>query len=165
MHDALPPLINIGYEKNITIRDLAEMVQEVTGYEGELRFDTSKPDGAPRKLLDVSNLNRLGWSQKTELNAGIGLAYRDYLARVARHARPVPTYSERSRRVRVNGGLPGEQHWVSPANAVDTPVEGIVLDINEESAASQTMLFKLQESTGFVKDILARVEEDVWNGL
>lgn len=50
-------------------------------------------------------------------------------------------------------------------NTVDMPIEGIVLDINEESAASQSMLARLQESTGFAKDILARVKEDVWNGL
>ena len=60
--------------------------------------------------------------------------------------------------------VPQGHNGTLPANTVDAPIEGIVLDINEESAASQSMLSKLQESTGFAKDVLTRVEEDVWNG-
>lgn len=66
---------NIGTGKEITIRGLAEMVKEVVGYEGELVFDSSKPDGTPRKLLDVSRLEAAGWIYKTELRDGIEKAY------------------------------------------------------------------------------------------
>jgi len=67
---------NIGTGKEITIRGLAELVKEVVGYEGKLAFDSSKPDGTPRKLLDVSRLEAAGWIYKTELSDGIGKAYK-----------------------------------------------------------------------------------------
>lgn len=67
---------NIGTGKEITIRGLAEMVKEVVGYEGELVFDASKPDGTPRKLLDVSRLEDAGWKYKVELRDGIEKAYK-----------------------------------------------------------------------------------------
>jgi GDP-L-fucose synthase len=67
---------NIGTGKEITIRGLAEMVKEVVGYEGELVFDSSKPDGTPRKLLDVSRLEEAGWKYKVELRDGIEKAYK-----------------------------------------------------------------------------------------
>jgi GDP-L-fucose synthase len=74
-----PPLINVGSGQDQTIRELAELVAEVVGFEGVLRFDSSKPDGTPRKLLDVSRLNSLGWKPKVGLRAGLELAYRDFL--------------------------------------------------------------------------------------
>lgn len=67
---------NIGTGKEITIRGLAEIVKEVVGYEGELVFDASKPNGTPRKLLDVSRLENAGWKYKVELRDGIEKAYR-----------------------------------------------------------------------------------------
>lgn len=70
---------NIGTGKEITIRGLAEMVKEVVGYEGKLVFDASKPDGTPRKLLDVSRLEKAGWKYKVELRDGIEKAYNWYL--------------------------------------------------------------------------------------
>ncbi|NGM65908.1 GDP-L-fucose synthase family protein [Sphingobacterium sp. SGR-19] len=70
--------INVGVGEDISIRDLAYLVREIVGYNGELRFDTSKPDGTPRKLMDVSKLNTLGWRHKTSLRAGIALAYEDF---------------------------------------------------------------------------------------
>ncbi len=72
-------LINIGSGKENTIREIAFLIKEAVGYKGELIFDTSKPDGTPRKLLDVSKLSRLGWQYKTELAAGLKLAYNDFL--------------------------------------------------------------------------------------
>ena len=75
------PLVNIGTGTDITIRDLAETVVKVVGFEGQLTFDTSKPDGTPRKLMDVSRLHGLGWQAKTGLADGIGLAYRDFLSK------------------------------------------------------------------------------------
>lgn len=69
--DDAPPLINIGTGEDVTIRELAETVARVMGFKGELVFDTSKPDGTPRKLLDVTKLHRLGWRHKTELKQGI----------------------------------------------------------------------------------------------
>ncbi len=73
------PLINIGCGEDITIHDLAQLVKEVVGYQGELVFDTSKPDGTPRKLLDVSRLSALGWRPRLGLKEGISDAYRWYL--------------------------------------------------------------------------------------
>jgi GDP-L-fucose synthase len=67
--------VNIGTGKEVTIRELAEMIKEVVGFEGELRFNTEKPDGTPRKLLDVSKLESLGWKYKVELKEGIKSAY------------------------------------------------------------------------------------------
>ena len=70
-----PPLINIGIGEDITIRGLAAIVKEVVGYQGEFSFDTSKPDGTPRKLMEVSRLLAAGWSAKTDLRTGIHKAY------------------------------------------------------------------------------------------
>jgi GDP-L-fucose synthase len=67
--------INIGWGEDVSIRELAELVREVVGFEGQLRFDTSKPDGTPRKLLDVSQLNALGWQARVSLRDGIGATY------------------------------------------------------------------------------------------
>ncbi|MEL6545579.1 MAG: GDP-L-fucose synthase [Myxococcota bacterium] len=77
-----PPLINIGVGSDVSIRELAELVAEVVGYTGELQWDTSKPDGTPRKLLDVSRLEKAGWRAKVSLRDGIGRAYRAYLETV-----------------------------------------------------------------------------------
>jgi GDP-L-fucose synthase len=77
------PLVNIGTGTDVTIRELAETVVKVIGFEGTLTFDTSKPDGTPRKLMDVSRLHGLGWQAKTSLEDGIALAYQDFLARKA----------------------------------------------------------------------------------
>jgi len=74
-------LINIGWGEDLTIRQLAEEVSEVLGYEGDVRWDTSKPDGTPRKLLDVSRMKSLGWSPSTRLSHGIARALEDYVAR------------------------------------------------------------------------------------
>lgn len=71
--------VNIGTGKEITIRELAELVAEVVGFRGELVFDTSKPDGTPRKLLEVSRLQALGWQARTGFRAGITMAYADFL--------------------------------------------------------------------------------------
>jgi GDP-L-fucose synthase len=69
-------LINIGWGEDVTIADLAETVAGAVGFQGRLTFDTTKPDGTPRKLLDVSRLKRLGWSPKIPLSAGIAATYR-----------------------------------------------------------------------------------------
>jgi GDP-L-fucose synthase len=69
------PLINIGTGTDVTIRELAEQVCEVLGFQGELRFDTTRPDGTPQKLLDVSRLQSLGWHSTTTLAEGIALTY------------------------------------------------------------------------------------------
>lgn len=69
--------LNVGVGQDISIKELAEMVKEITGFEGELVFDTSKPDGTPRKLLDVSKINALGWEAKIGLREGITSVYND----------------------------------------------------------------------------------------
>jgi GDP-L-fucose synthase len=70
------PIVNMGVGQDVTIRELASTVAEVVGFGGEIVFDASKPDGTPRKLLDSDRLRRLGWTAKTDLKLGIGLAYR-----------------------------------------------------------------------------------------
>ncbi len=72
-------IINIGCGEDISISDLAILIKEITGYKGSLIFDSSKPDGTPRKLLDVTKINKLGWHYKTRLKEGIEIAYRDFL--------------------------------------------------------------------------------------
>jgi GDP-L-fucose synthase len=74
-----PNLINIGTGVDLTIKDLALLVKKVTGFEGELTFDSSKPDGTPRKLMDVTKLHQLGWKHQVDLEEGIKLAYQDFL--------------------------------------------------------------------------------------
>lgn len=73
--------VNIGTGKELTIRELAYKVKDIIGYKGEIVFDSSKPDGTPRKLLDVSKLESLGWKYSTELEDGINLAYQDFLSK------------------------------------------------------------------------------------
>ena len=74
-------LINIGTGEDVSIRELAKLICQVVRFEGELKFDTSKPDGTPRKLLDVSKLKKLGWKPKTSLNDGINETFKDFLRR------------------------------------------------------------------------------------
>ena len=76
-----PTLINIGTGEDLTIKDLALTVKKTVGFEGELVFDTNKPDGTPRKLMDVSKLHNLGWKHQIELEEGLKLAYQDYLSK------------------------------------------------------------------------------------
>ena len=73
--------VNVGTGEDITIAEFARLVAEVVGYEGKFAFDTSRPDGTPQKLLDVSKLASLGWRARTPLRAGLAAAYADFLAR------------------------------------------------------------------------------------
>lgn len=77
-------LFNIGVGEDLSIRELAELVMKIIGFEGEIRFDTSKPDGTPRKLLSVERLNALGWKARIGLADGIAQTYRSFLAGEAR---------------------------------------------------------------------------------
>ncbi|MBY0244839.1 MAG: GDP-L-fucose synthase [Sphingobacteriaceae bacterium] len=74
-------LVNIGSGEDLSIHDLALLIKKIIQFEGELIFDESKPDGTPRKLMDVSKLNQLGWKYKTKMEEGIALAYRDFLSK------------------------------------------------------------------------------------
>jgi GDP-L-fucose synthase len=74
-----PTLINIGTGEDLTIKDLALLIKKVVGFEGTLTFDSSKPDGTPRKLMDVTKLHNLGWKHQIQLEQGIELAYQDFL--------------------------------------------------------------------------------------
>ena len=76
--------INVGSGKEATIREIAETVKEVVGFKGRIAWDTSKPDGTPRKLMDSSRINALGWTAKVELKDGLARAYADFLSRMAR---------------------------------------------------------------------------------
>ncbi len=75
-----PPLVNIGVGNDVTIAELAELVRTVVGYTGKISYDTSKPDGTPRKLMDVSLINRFGWRAETTLEEGLANAYREFVA-------------------------------------------------------------------------------------
>jgi GDP-L-fucose synthase len=74
-----PPLINIGVGSDISIVELAETVKAVVGYTGDIVLDISKPDGTPRKLMDVAKLTTLGWTARTSLHAGLSRAYGDFI--------------------------------------------------------------------------------------
>lgn len=73
--------VNVGFGDEITIKDLALLIQKVVGFEGHLAFDTSKPNGTPRKLMDSTRLFDTGWTPKTQLEEGIKLAYQDFISR------------------------------------------------------------------------------------
>nr|WP_283818415.1 GDP-L-fucose synthase [Bradyrhizobium diazoefficiens] len=75
-----PELVNVGVGKDITIAEFARIVAAIVGYRGEVAFDHSRPDGTPRKMLDVTRLEKLGWRAQTPLKEGIELAYRAYLS-------------------------------------------------------------------------------------
>lgn len=77
-----PPLVNIGWGEDYTIRELAERVREVVGFRGAIEWDAAKPDGTPRKLLDISRMKALGWSPRISLEAGVRGAYQDFVARL-----------------------------------------------------------------------------------
>lgn len=79
-HYSEEQFINVGSSQELTIREMAGLVQRATGFTGEILWDTSKPDGTPRKLMDSSRLFALGWKPEVDLKTGIGLAYQDYLA-------------------------------------------------------------------------------------
>jgi GDP-L-fucose synthase len=92
--EANAPVVNVGAGEDQTIRELAELTAMVVGFDGVLRFDPTKPDGTPRKLLDVSRLNSLGWKPKTALREGLEITYRDFLessaAQAAEHSVSAP---------------------------------------------------------------------------
>ncbi|MEJ8854743.1 GDP-L-fucose synthase [Variovorax robiniae] len=75
------PLVNIGVGTDVTIREVAELVKATVGYQGELKLDATKPDGTPRKLLDVSRLAAMGWKAQTPFDTGLRHAYEDFVAR------------------------------------------------------------------------------------
>jgi GDP-L-fucose synthase len=79
--DASLDLVNVGSGEEIAIRDLADRIARVVGYQGEIRFDSSKPDGAPRKLLDSSRILSLGWRPRIAIDAGLAQAYSWYVER------------------------------------------------------------------------------------
>ncbi len=76
-----PPLINIGCGQDLTIGELVELVKDIIGFSGQIEWDVTKPDGTPRKLLDISKLYSTGWRVKTNLRTGIRLAYQDFISR------------------------------------------------------------------------------------
>ncbi|KLI29103.1 GDP-L-fucose synthase [Brachyspira hyodysenteriae] len=78
-HKDIGKFINIGSGKEVTIKELAELIKKVIGFEGNIILDSSKPDGTMRKLLDVSKINSLGWKYRTELEEGLKIAYNDFL--------------------------------------------------------------------------------------
>jgi len=77
------PHVNVGTGEDVTIESLAQLICEVVGFRGSLRYDQSRPDGAPRKLLDVTRLHALGWTARTPLREGLARTYDFYLKHVA----------------------------------------------------------------------------------
>jgi GDP-L-fucose synthase len=86
-HYSGPGFLNIGTGEDVTIREFAEIVADVVGYGGKIVFDTSRPDGAPRKLLNVSKMKKLGWTASTPLQEGLAKTYADFLATGGRRVR------------------------------------------------------------------------------
>ncbi len=84
-NDGLAPLMNIGTGHDMSIREVAQAVAATVGYTGQLVFDASKPDGTPRKLMDVSRMSAMGWTASTDMQRGLARAYQDFLA-----ANPAP---------------------------------------------------------------------------
>jgi GDP-L-fucose synthase len=82
--------INVGYGSDMTITELAHSIARVIGFAGHIRFDASKPDGAPRKLMDSSRLHSLGWQAKVDLPSGLALTYQDFLKSTAQSLSPIP---------------------------------------------------------------------------
>jgi GDP-L-fucose synthase len=78
-----PPLVNIGVGEDVTIAELAALVGKVVGFQGEIVYDTSKPDGTPRKLMDVGLLNTAGWKARSSLEQGLRVAYAEFAAHPA----------------------------------------------------------------------------------
>ncbi|SKC19422.1 GDP-L-fucose synthase family protein [Dyadobacter psychrophilus] len=78
--------LNVGVGADVSIKHLAEMIQRVTGYSGEIHWNTDKPDGTPRKLMDVSKLHALGWKHRVELENGIAVTYQDFLQKIETYA-------------------------------------------------------------------------------
>jgi GDP-L-fucose synthase len=83
-NDGMPPVVNIGVGTDMTIAELASQVAATVGYTGQIVYDASKPDGTPRKLMDVSRLHQLGWQAKTSFADGLVRAVKSY--RAARNA-------------------------------------------------------------------------------
>ena len=79
-----PEIINVGCGEDISIRDLAELICDVVGFDGEFSWDTGKPDGTPRKLLDITKLRNLGWQPAIPLRDGIAQTYDWFLKNVVR---------------------------------------------------------------------------------
>lgn len=79
-HPDATPLINVGVGEDVSIQEVAELVKATVGYQGELKLDATKPDGTPRKLMDVSRLAALGWKAKTPLDIGLKQAYEDFVS-------------------------------------------------------------------------------------
>lgn len=80
-NDGLPPLLNLGSGSDLSIAELASLVKEVVGFKGEIIFDTSKPDGTMRKLMDSQRINKLGWHPDTSLKEGLQLSYQDFISK------------------------------------------------------------------------------------
>ena len=76
---ATSPLINVGYGEDLTIKDLALAIQKIIGFKGEIEFDVNRPNGTPRKIMDSTTINQLGWSPKVSLIDGIKMTYQDFL--------------------------------------------------------------------------------------
>lgn len=77
-----PGFLNVGVGSDVTIKELAELIRKTVGYEGEVHWNTDKPDGTPRKLMDVSKLHELGWKHQTDLDEGIRITYQDFLQKI-----------------------------------------------------------------------------------
>jgi GDP-L-fucose synthase len=73
--------VNVGVGSDLTIREIADVAMKAVGFRGEIAYDSTKPDGAMQKLLDISRLSSLGWKAKTSLEAGAAIAYADFLAK------------------------------------------------------------------------------------
>lgn len=100
-HDIGEGIYNLGTGSDVTIRELAEIIMEVVGFQGRIEFDATRPDGTPRKLLDVSRMRQMGWSARTALREGIAHTYGDFLRQINN-----PSASGEDPPVRMAAGMP-----------------------------------------------------------
>ena len=94
LQDSMPPIVNVGCDMEITIRELAELIADIVGFQGRMVFDSSKPDGTPRKLLDSSRLTALGWRPRTSLREGLKKAYQDFVVNLTKSAQSTVVSTE-----------------------------------------------------------------------
>jgi GDP-L-fucose synthase len=86
--EQVPPIVNVGCGEDITVREVAELIAEVVGFRKRLVFDPSKPEGTPRKLLDISRLTAMGWKRRISLFEGVKKTYVDFLENVVHAIQP-----------------------------------------------------------------------------
>lgn len=149
--------VNAGTGKELTIKELTELVAKVIGYDGKILWDTTKPNGTPRKLLDVSKAEKLGWKYKTELEEGIRLSYEDFLNNLMEQRDNYYEIQCLSDAVKENMGirwLPGLSEKLFFAKSEDVKDTDFFVDCIEKIESIFTLLPTLQKTEKKIESIL-----------